>query len=809
MKPGVASNINQHTRYSSLLKYYRQRHTLLLAELWGIAGVLAVVLLFSYRLIGPSVSVPGDIAAVIPPWNTTVTQPIYNPALSDVLVSVYPNRIFINSALQRGEFPLWNTYILSGHPVAADPNIALFYPTTIALGWLSAGNALDLHILLHLTIACFGMYALVRVWQGSRIGGIAAAAIFVGSSALTVWQQYSNLLAAAAWLPWLIVCFERAHHSGRLRWVGLGGLVLGLMFLANFIQWTLYGLFFLACYALFLSIPKLMQRQWRSGITPLINGTAIVGIGLMVGAIQLIPFIELSALSKRTEPFSYAALQAATLPSIKLLTALIPNFFGTPTLANSGWGPSNYAESTLYWGFLPTILALTTPLWRRDKKAWFTWGMLLLGLSILLGLPTLYVFKLLPGFNVLAHNRLIFLVCFCGALLTGLVFQHIVQVGQRWRSLLIISIGILSARLFIHWAIIYFRSRLPQQHTALLNDTRWMTMMMGGILVCLLIPYVPARFARYLPAFGLLLIIVADIARFSLPYNRFTMNEQQILPQSPILSELAQATDQRFVAVNNQTTSLLPNSLLALGIHEVGGYNSLVLQSYREFLRLIDGTDDTLSGTNMVVLNNPQPSLVDLFGAEYVISTQPIVPAPAKLTLLKQGGGMWVYRNTQAAPRAIIVGTIQPVANREAAWQALANPAFRPCDFATVEMPSLPLAQVQPGCVGTATITAYTANRVTLTTNAIRDGFLVLSDVYYRGWRVTVDGAEQPVYPANGIFRGTPIKAGEHSVEFVFRPPSVFVGGAISLIGCIISVLLSVIGHKRRASAIQVEGLAS
>jgi uncharacterized membrane protein YfhO len=58
------------------------------------------------------------------------------------------------------------------------------------------------------------------------------------------------------------------------------------------------------------------------------------------------------------------------------------------------------------------------------------------------------------------------------------------------------------------------------------------------------------------------------------------------------------------------------------------------------------------------------------------------------------------------------------------------------------------------------------------------DGLLVLSEVYYPGWQATVNGQATAVLRVDYILRGVPIPAGEHDVEFNYRPAT-FRGGAV------------------------------
>lgn len=72
------------------------------------------------------------------------------------------------------------------------------------------------------------------------------------------------------------------------------------------------------------------------------------------------------------------------------------------------------------------------------------------------------------------------------------------------------------------------------------------------------------------------------------------------------------------------------------------------------------------------------------------------------------------------------------------------------------------------------------SDRLRVTAQSERGGYLVLSDMYHRGWRATIDGQPTPVYLANFIFRAVALPPGDHVVDFVFDPLSVRLGGALS-----------------------------
>lgn len=76
----------------------------------------------------------------------------------------------------------------------------------------------------------------------------------------------------------------------------------------------------------------------------------------------------------------------------------------------------------------------------------------------------------------------------------------------------------------------------------------------------------------------------------------------------------------------------------------------------------------------------------------------------------------------------------------------------------------------------TSRIMDHGPNKVIVEVHAPSDGFLFLSDLYYNGWKAFVDGENEKVYKADYVFRAVRLTEGQHTVEFVFDPPSFKLG---------------------------------
>ena len=81
--------------------------------------------------------------------------------------------------------------------------------------------------------------------------------------------------------------------------------------------------------------------------------------------------------------------------------------------------------------------------------------------------------------------------------------------------------------------------------------------------------------------------------------------------------------------------------------------------------------------------------------------------------------------------------------------------------------------------------------RVEMTATLENPGVVVLADVYYPGWKLTVDGAPAPIYRVNRMMRGAAVPAGVHKLVYSYEPASFRIGGYVTLAGLGLSALLA------------------
>ena len=69
-------------------------------------------------------------------------------------------------------------------------------------------------------------------------------------------------------------------------------------------------------------------------------------------------------------------------------------------------------------------------------------------------------------------------------------------------------------------------------------------------------------------------------------------------------------------------------------------------------------------------------------------------------------------------------------------------------------------------------------------------GLLVFARLFHPGWHASVDGVETPRIRVDGALTAVTVPPGRHQVDLAYRPASVRLGAAFSLLGGALLVAL-------------------
>ncbi len=354
-------------------------------------GALLVLLILPLVLfwpvaVGQKTLIPADNLYQWEPYRTFADQqgvdlPPHNELLSDLVLENLVWKRFIVQSIQAGEVPLWNPHLFGGVPFLAAGQHSALYPFSALFYVLPLVRAYGLFTVLQLWLAGAFMYVFGRTLRMGRVPALIAGITFQLSAFFLVSVVFSMIIAAAAWLPLLLAIIEvvvrKQEEKGAgpfvpIVYVLLGSAALGIHVLAGHPEILVYTLMVMAYYAL-IRLILLWRRvgDWRPSLR--LGGwlTLMVGLGIGLGSVQLIPLVELVTSSFREGSVTYADVVGWAYPSRQIFTFLVPDFFGNP--AHHGywdlvsrqwvaadrifWGIKNYVEAGSYVGILPLLLA--------------------------------------------------------------------------------------------------------------------------------------------------------------------------------------------------------------------------------------------------------------------------------------------------------------------------------------------------------------------------------------------------------------------------------------------------------------------
>jgi hypothetical protein len=795
----------------------------------------------SVRRDGMAVVVVG-LACCVFFWRAVLLQGAffhYDHALQN-----YPYRAFYAAALSQGRLPLWTSDLFCGFPLLAEgQSNALYPPFLLLFRLLRPWIAYTYYHVLHFALAGVGAYALARVLRVGRWGAVVAGLGYMLSGPVLYHAHHTNIVVGAAWLPVALTLAELGcrHRRG---WPFIGLAAVGaLLVLGAQPQYTLYT--GLVCGLYVMVRLHMMERSGEPRREVVAVAGRFAGAAALAGLIsaaQVLPLVELVGRSARGGP---VLLQRSPMSPANLMTLVLPHYFGSPGFG-SYWGhadPGIYSELSLFMGTTVLVLAVMGAVVDRTRRALVLTGLLLFSLLFSLGFSgSVYgLFAHLPVFRSSRFaSRFGFSTALFAALLAGLGLDSVVG-GARDRRVRVAAATsacagamLAAAGLVTAWASTASLSALDTRglaataswaagsggeavwtylHATLPRDA-WRlvlaTLAAGGLLV--------AGSRRKLPgpAVGALAcaLVFAEMAYAGREFAAVTSPEVYTvrpeivtalsgLPPGRILRH--RYYEQGFAAGRRGQypftpgwaadpgayarclDRLPPNTNMLWGVPSVGGFCPLQTEALKTLLGA-PGAPGTL-------IEFPLSRALDLVGARYVLT--PADDLPAQYVPRLEVGGIRVFENVGALPRAFVVHRLRHVAGDDAALAWLRSGESDLRGEAVVSGDS-GAPRLEGTGEGWASVRDDTGDRVVVDCRLKAPGCLILADQYYPGWEAMVDERPAQVLRVDYALRGVAVDGGEHEVEFRFRPASFRWGVRTSVLGLGALALAGVAVLRRR-----------
>jgi len=764
-----------------------------LVPLWLVAGVGLTWLTVTISLWRRRPCLAAELAALgalFLSWVAFFWRPLLTAAQvprggGDLNSFFFTLHAFAARVVQQGEIPYWNPTLFSGLPHWANYQAGVLYPLNWVMYLLArpfSYGALELVVLAHYLVASSGAYALARLGlRLPRIASLVAGIVFPYSGFLVAHLGHYSMLAAAVWIPWLWLGLARSVVTSRWRWSVLTASATFLLCTGGHQQTVLYGLsasalWWLVCFVrwragelaaivardravedveVWRRTGKLLADAARSGLP--------VASGVLAAAPALLPSLDLARRSVRAGGLGYEQASEFSLQPIALVNFFLPRLFGdNPT---NWWGPWASGEVWAYTGVVTLFLASLALALSREPLRWALAGIGLVALLHALGPATPlhgWVYRFIPFADLLrAPARSLLFVDLVLALLSALGLAAVLEPGvvspsfhRRWeRRLLLVlaSLALFAAPLFLD--AIVSGSSPPERAVLALEGTLMLVLWLGLATLW----FRGLRTRRPAPLLGLtgVLLVVLDLFSVTASFNPTPDDLLVDFRHAETVAFLRQASRDEPWRFLSLTIRWQPSAAAVFGLEDAGG--------------LFDPMQPaSMARALACVRAEPALPLLDFLNVRFILTRPESGPlAPDWEYRLQTSTGLVIWENRSALPRAWLRGRAD-VARVDEALDRVCRPDFDPQqDLLLAE----PLPPADPDASGTVRTRWDGPNRLSLDVETSGSAYLVVAITADPGWRAALDGRPTEVVTANGLYQAVWVPAGQHRVEFRYRPP--------------------------------------
>lgn len=244
--------------------------------------------------------------------------------------------------------------------------------------------------------------------------------------------------------------------------------------------------------------------------------------------------------------------------------------------------------------------------------------------------------------------------------------------------------------------------------------------------------------------------------------------DQYILEDNTLDFRVADITKDMF---NDASTCYFHKSL--------GGYCGAKLRRYQDVItQYLNGELNQLRGAQSapsLLQTLGQQKVLNMLNTKYVIYNPNAQPFENPFAM----GNAWAVNNIQwvDTPNE----EIDAISNTDLEHTAIINKEFEQ---------QIGNYQLTDSVRGQIALTEYLPNKLSYRSKASEDQLVVFSEIWTeRGWKIYVDGQEQPLLRANYLLRAALIPSGEHEIVMEYAPKAYSTGNAVSFASSLIMIL--------------------
>ena len=335
-------------------------------------------------------------------------------------------------------------------------------------------------------------------------------------------------------------------------------------------------------------------------------------------------------------------------------------------------------------------------------------------------------------------------------------------------------------------------ANISDMRAAMVSSDAWRSVIIILIGFALLFAYKLKKLrADYMIA-ALLVLCLVDMWQVDKRYlndEMFVPKSERDMPQQPTATDTEINKDKSLdYRVLNFASNTFNENETSYFHKSIGGYHPAKLRRYQEMVDayIVPEMQKAMQAIAAKGGNMQQVDGVTLFPVLNMLNTKYFI-------FPLQGGATIPLKNIYAQGNGWFVDKIDYVADANAEYAEVGKIDVRHEAVADKQFEAV-LGQAKANdSTATVKLDKYEPNNLQYTVNSKNGGIVVFSEIYYPGWKATVDGQSVELGRVNYILRAVNVKPGKHIVVLDFHPTSISTTETIAYISIVI-LLLAIAG---------------
>ena len=335
-------------------------------------------------------------------------------------------------------------------------------------------------------------------------------------------------------------------------------------------------------------------------------------------------------------------------------------------------------------------------------------------------------------------------------------------------------------------------ANISDMRAAMVSSDAWRSVIIILIGFALLFAYKLKKLRADYMITALLVLCLVDMWQVDKRYlndEMFVPKSERDMPQQPTATDIEINKDKSLdYRVLNFASNTFNENETSYFHKSIGGYHPAKLRRYQEMVDayIVPEMQKAMQAIAAKGGNMQQVDGVKLFPVLNMLNTKYFI-------FPLQGGATIPLKNIYAQGNGWFVDKIDYVADANAEYAEVGKIDVRHEAVADKQFEAV-LGQAKANdSTATVKLDKYEPNNLQYTVNSKNGGIVVFSEIYYPGWKATVDGQSVELGRVNYILRAVNVKPGKHIVVLDFHPTSISTTETIAYISIVI-LLLAIAG---------------